>query len=468
MNTDPLLKEIEGFWDEEIVPALCDYIKIPNLSISFDPAWEKNGHMEAAKQLALDWLEKQREPEWKIYDERLPGKTPLILVEVPGDSDRNVLIYGHLDKQPEMEGWREGLGPWTPVIRDGKLYGRGGADDGYALFAAVAALKALKSHPLPRPRVVVLIEFSEESGSPDLPPYLDSCGEIIGTPDLVIALDSGAGDYERLWSTTSLRGMMSCTLTVRVLTEAAHSGIASGIVPTSERIMRQLLERLENAETGEIRLAGLYAEIPVQRRRQAETAAQTIGDQVLQSFATIPGLKAAGGDPAELLLNNSWRPTLCVTGQEGLPPVRSAGNVLRAYTRFKLSLRLPPPVDCKAAQEWVRETLTQNPPYNAEVSVEFDQGGNGWDAPALAPWLERASDDASMLFYGKAAAYMGLGGSIPFMAMLGERYPKAQFLITGVVGPKSNAHGPNEFLHIPYAKKVTACIAHIMARMAES
>ncbi|MEN8260830.1 MAG: M20/M25/M40 family metallo-hydrolase [Pseudomonadota bacterium] len=468
INTEQLKEELEDFWDREIVPTLCDYIKIPNLSIDFDPNWGRHGRMVAVKRLALAWLERHREPSWKIHERSLPGRTPLILVEIPGDDDGNVMIYGHLDKQPEMEGWNEGLGPWTPVIRDGKLYGRGGADDGYALFAAVAAVKALKSQNQPRPRVVILIEFSEESGSPDLPPYLETYCDIIGTPDLVIALDSGAGDYERLWSTTSLRGMLSCTLTVRVLKEGAHSGIASGIVPTSERIIRHLLDRLENVDTGEIRLGGLHAEIPRQRRDQAEATAQILGDTILQSFSISPGLSAVCEDPAELLLNNSWRPTLCVIGQDGMPPVQSAGNVLRAYTRLKLSIRLPPTVDYRKVQEEVHQALTENPPYNAAVDVAFDQGGSGWNAPALAPWLEQASNEASRLFYGKQGAYIGLGGSIPFMAMLGERYPAAQFLITGVLGPKSNAHGPNEFLHIPYAKKLTTCIAHIVACQAES
>jgi acetylornithine deacetylase/succinyl-diaminopimelate desuccinylase-like protein len=314
---------------------------------------------------------------------------------------------------------------------------------------------------------VILIEFSEESGSPDLPPYLEKYQSIIGTPDLVIALDSGAGDYERLWSTTSLRGMLSCVVSVQVLKEATHSGIASGVVPSSMRIMRQLLDRLENAHTGEILLPQLHTDIPPQRMEQVSATAGVLGDSLRDAFSLIDGTQTVSDDPAQLLLNNTWKPTLCVVGQDGMPTVQKAGNVLRAYTTLKLAFRLPPNLDYTIAQQAIQSSLTVNPPYNARVTVEFDQGGNGWDAPALAPWLQQANSEASQAFYGKDAQYFGLGASIPFMAMLGEQYPDAQFLITGVLGPKSNAHGPNEFLHIPYAKRLTNCVAYILARQFE-
>ncbi|SMF95967.1 Acetylornithine deacetylase/Succinyl-diaminopimelate desuccinylase [Methylomagnum ishizawai] len=462
--TDTLYANIAGFWDREIVPTLAEYIKIPNKSPHFDPDWAAHGHMEAARRLALDWLAAHPLPGAILHDTHLPGRTPLILLEVPGTLDKTVLIYGHLDKQPEMEGWSQGLGPWTPVLREDKLYGRGGADDGYALFAAVAALRALAGVALPR--IVILIEFSEESGSPDLPAYLDAYGGIIDTPDLVIALDSGAGDYERLWSTTSLRGVVNGVVDVKVLEETAHSGIASGIVPSSMRIMRQLLDRLEDPVTGASRIPALLAEIPEQRRQQAAAAAEIIGVEGIRgSFKVVPGLCPVSADGAELLLNNTWRPTLCVVGQAGMPPIHSAGNILRSHTAFKLSIRLPPTVDGLEAEAAIRAALTADPPYDAEISVEFDQSGTGWNAPALAPWLEQATQEASGIFYGKDAAYVGLGGSIPFMGMLGQQFPEAQFLITGVLGPLSNAHGPNEFLHIPYAKKLTACVAYILAKV---
>jgi acetylornithine deacetylase/succinyl-diaminopimelate desuccinylase-like protein len=453
----------DAFWDSAILPVLTEYIKIPCLSVAFDPDWEARGHLEHAKRLALAWLKAQAESDWRLHDLKLPGKTPLILVEIPGQSEKTVLLYGHLDKQPEMEGWREGLGPWQPVIEEGKLYGRGGADDGYALFAAVAAAKALHRQRLPHARLVILIEFSEESGSPDLPAYLETSAELIGTPDLVIALDSGTGDYERLWATTSLRGMLSCTLTVRTLHEAVHSGIASGLVPESFAIARLLLDRLEDAASGKIKLQELHAPIPAIRMEQAKAAACILGTRLIEGLNPLPGLKPLTDDPLELILNNTWRPSLCVVGQEGLPRAKEAGNVMRAYTTLKLSFRLPPTVACETAKRAIENTLRVDPPYGAQIQIQFEAEGDGWESPPPAPWLLSACDTASCTLYGHPAVYLGLGASIPFMGLLGKRFPAAQFLITGVLGPGSNAHGPNEFLHLPYAKKLTACIAHVLA-----
>ena len=465
MDKQALYQYCDDFWERHIVSPLTDYIRIPALSVDFDAHWQANGHLDRARQLALDWLAQHAPKHWRVMDKTQAHLTPLIMIEIPGASDKTTLIYGHLDKQPEMEGWWEGYGPWQPRMTDNKLYGRGGADDGYALFAAVAAIKALEQQELGHDRIVVLIEFSEESGSPHLPEYLATCSEIIGTPRLVIALDSGAGDYDRLWSTTSLRGMLSCQLTVKVLNEATHSGIASGIVPDSMRIMRQLLDRLEDSSSGQMKLTGLYSDIPAQRRQQAQATAKIIGAQLLESFNTVATLKAVSEDAGELLLNNTWRPTLCVVGQKGMPLPQDAGNVLRAYTALKLSFRLPPTMTIEQAKAEIEAVLTTNIPYSAQVELSFDQGGAGWDAPALSAWLEQASEQASQAYYGKSAQYIGLGASIPFMAMLGESYPEAQFLITGVLGPKSNAHGPNEFIHIPYAKKLTACVAYILAQI---
>lgn len=465
MDKNALQHYCDRFWDDAILPTLTDYIRIPALSVDFDPHWQQHGYLTQARDLALRWLQKQLPAHWKLMDMSQAHLTPLLLIEVPGQTEHTTLIYGHMDKQPEMEGWWEGFGPWQPVLQDNKLYGRGGADDGYALFSAVAAIKAIEQQKLAHDRIVILIEFSEESGSPHLPEYLEACQESIGTPRLVIALDSGTGDYERLWSTTSLRGMLSCQLKVSVLNEATHSGIASGIVPDSMRIMRQLLDRLEDINTGVVKLQDLYVDIPEQRKQQAAKTAAIIGEHLLDSFNTVPGLQAVSSDATESLLNNCWRPTLCVVGQQGLPLLQQAGNVLRAYTCLKLSFRLPPGLDLAKAKRAISDAMENDVPYNAAISIEFDQGGEGWDAPALSDWLARANNEASLAFYQKPAEYFGLGASIPFMAMLGESFPQAQFLITGVLGPKSNAHGPNEFIHIPYAKKLTACVAYILHNM---
>jgi acetylornithine deacetylase/succinyl-diaminopimelate desuccinylase-like protein len=463
MNAERTRSYIAELWGDSIVPELIEYIRIPNKSPAFDPDWQKNGYMEEAVGRFERWACAQNIAGMQLDIIGLPGRTPLMFMDIPGESRDSVLLYGHLDKQPEMSGWREGLGPWQPVLEGDRLYGRGGADDGYALFASLSAIAALKAQGLAHARCVVIIEACEESGSFDLPFYIAALADRIGNPSLVICLDSGCGNYDQLWSTTSLRGLAGGILDVRILTEGVHSGDASGIVPSSFRILRQLLSRLESETSGAILDSSFHAEIPAQRLAQAEAAARTLGSAVFSKFPFCEGASPVSVDPRELILNRTWRPALSVVGAGGLPTLESAGNVLRPGSAVKLSLRLPPTCDARAAAEKLKRLLEADPPYGATVRFTPDWAASGWEAPAVASWLEGSVDRASRNYFGQPAVYMGEGGSIPFMGMLGERFPRAQFLITGVLGPHSNAHGPNEFLHLPTAQKLSACVAQVLA-----
>ncbi len=473
MITDRAWDFVEAAWDRSIVPELVEYIRIPNKSPAFDPEWEAHGYIDAAVARFVSFAEAQAIPGLALEVVRLAGRTPLIFIDIPGieipgidisgSAPATVLLYGHLDKQPEMSGWRPGLGPWLPVLEADRLYGRGGADDGYAMFAALTAIAALNREGLPHARSVVLIEACEESGSFDLPPYIETLAPRIGEPDLVICLDSGCGNYEQMWCTSSLRGLVGGTLRVEVLEEGVHSGDASGIVPSSFRVIRRILARLEDADSGAILPPEFHAEIPALRRVQAQAAAEVLGRAVYAKFPLAGRTRPVSDDPLDLILNRTWRPALAVVGAEGLPPAENAGNVLRPYTALKLSVRLPPTCDAEKAARCLRDLCESDPPYGANVSFRSDWAASGWNAPELGPWLAHALDAASERFFGRPAVHMGEGGSIPFMAMLAARYPKAQFLVTGVLGPGSNAHGPNEFLHIPTAKKLTCCIAQVIA-----
>lgn len=459
---------IDGKWDDEIVPQLVEYIRIPNKSPMFDSDWAAHGYMDDAVKLMETWARAQNVAGMQVEVVRLEGRTPLILVDIPASTDAGtgedcVLLYGHLDKQPEMTGWDDDLGPWKPVIKGDRLYGRGGADDGYAIFGSIAAVQALQEQGVPHARCVVMIEACEESGSYDLPAYVDHLAARIGKPSLVVCLDSGCGNYDQLWCTTSLRGLAGGNLTVKVLNEGVHSGDASGVVPSSFRILRQLLSRIEDQDSGRILLDGLHVEVPADRMVQAKTCAEVLDTAIFDKFPFLPGMTPMHSDLTELVLNRTWRPALSITGAEGLPPLSSAGNVLRPCTSVKLSLRLPPTLDGKRAGELLTEALLRDPPNGADVTLHLEKDSTGWNAPTMTPWLERAIDDASQAFFGKPAMYMGEGGTIPFMGMLGEKFPGAQFMITGVLGPHSNAHGPNEFLDIPMGKRVTACVAQVLA-----
>ena len=470
------LDQVTRQWDGDIVRQLTDYIAIPAKSPSFDPQWEQHGYIETVLRNAASWVEAQKVPGLKLEVVRLPGRTPVLFFEVEGtkaDSRQTVLMYGHLDKQPEFTGWRADLGPWTPRYEDGKLFGRGGADDGYAVYASIAAVQALKAQGKPHPRIVGLVETCEESGSYDLLPYVDALRPRLGDVGLVICLDSGAGNYDQLWLTTSLRGLAGGTLKVQILTEGVHSGDASGLVPSSFRIMRQVLDRLEDSKSGRLLPASFHCEVPADRLEQAKATAAILGDEVYKRFpwahadcgGAVQTALPTTTDPVQALINRTWTPTLSVTGADGFPAMQDAGNVLRPYTAFKLSLRLPPLVDAGAAVQELKALLEDNAPYQAKVTFESSGGASGWNAPATTPWFERALNAASLAHFGAPVGYIGQGGTIPLMNMLSQGFPTAQMMVCGVLGPRSNAHGPNEFLHVPYAKRLTAAVAEVMAQM---
>jgi acetylornithine deacetylase/succinyl-diaminopimelate desuccinylase-like protein len=463
LNPALLSQRIDEEYTHSIEPVLADYVRIPNKSVLFDPDWEAHGHMDRAAALLSDWARAQPIAGLTVEVLRLPGRTPVIYAEVPGAAPGRVLLYGHFDKQPEFTGWEPGLSPWEPVFRDGKLYGRGGADDGYALFSSLLSLRLLQEQGVPHATCSILIEGSEESGSVDLPAYVEHLADRLGTPDLVVCLDAECGNYEQFWLTTSLRGNLVGTLSVQVLTEGVHSGMGTGIAASPFRILRGLLDRLENVHNGDLVIESLHVPAPAQRIAEARTATAVLGPEVAGKLPFADGVQPLSDDPAELLLNSTWKPTLTVTGAEGLPPLGSAGNVLLPRVAVKLSLRLPPTLDATQAALVIQTALERDPPYGATVRFEVSSSLSGWHAPALAPWLETALQDASQHHFGKPCLAMGTGGSIPFIGMLAARYPDTQFLVTGVLGPKSNAHGPNEFLHLGMVRGVTACAAEIIA-----
>src|SRR5438093_787749 len=344
IDSDRTRAFLQRTWDDDIVPTLTEYIRIPAKSPMFDAHWAEHGHLERAVGLITDWARRRKIEGLAIEVVRLPGRTPVILMEAPGTGGDTVLLYGHCDKQPEMVGWAADAGPWIPVRRGNRLFGRGAGDDGYAAFAALTAIEALQAQ-----------------------------------------------------------------------------GVA--------------------------------------HRRSA-----VLGGDVGRGFPLVPGMRPVTLDPVQALLNNTWRPALAVTGVDGMPALADAGNVLRPKTSLKLSLRLPPTADAPRAAQRVKEVLEAEPPYGARVTFSTgERPGSGWDAPVMADWLRDSVTRASRAYFNAPPMFDGLGGSIPFMSMLGERFPQAQFLVTGVMGPGSNAHGPNEFIDLPTGVKVTACVAQVLA-----
>lgn len=463
---------INEFWDQNILPTLMEYIYIPNKSPAFDKDWLTSGHMDKAVKLIANWCQKHALKNMTLDVIQLENKTPLIFIDIPlqdgssasssEQSDECILLYGHLDKQPEMTGWDKYLHPWKPVLRGERLYGRGAADDGYAVFSSLAAIKSLQQQQIPHARCVILIESCEESGSIDLPFYIEHLKDRLGNPSLVICLDSGCGNYDQLWVTTSLRGGLDGFLSIDVLKNGMHSGMGSGIVPSAFRILRQLLNRIEDIKTGDVLLKEVEATIPTERQQQIQKTANALSKTFVNDFPFITGVQPEASSISELIMRNTWKAALSVVGCDGFPPTANAGNVTLPNITVKLSLRLPPTCDHQKALAAFKKTLEDNPPYQARIQFNMPESRPGWNAPLSEPWLVSSLNDASKNYFGKEALYMGEGGSIPFMGMLGEKFPQAQFVITGLLGPESNAHGPNEFLHITAAKKLTACIAQVI------
>lgn len=467
LNLRHHFSEIEQQWEQTIVPVLENYIRIPNKSPMFDAEWKKNGHMDRAMQLLVDWCQQQTIAGMQLEVVQLAGRTPLLWIEIPGSSEHTVLLYGHMDKQPEMSGWRPELDPWKPVRQGERLYGRGGADDGYAVFGILTAIGFLQRHQVPHGRCVILIEACEESGSYDLPFYLQHLNARIGNPELIVCLDSGCLNYEQLWCTTSLRGLVGGTLKIEVATHGTHSGSSSGVIPSVFDILRVLLDRIEDSKTGQLLLPEFQVNIPADTCAQAAYTADVFGNDFFNSFPLLPSVSPMTTDVTQAILNRTWRSALTVTGVEGLPELAKAGNVTRPQLSVRLSIRIPPTCSGERAMVALQQALQADPPYCAKVQFIPESVGNGWSAPPLAPWLAAAHEEASQAFYEKPCGYLGEGGTIPFMAMLGQQFPQAQFSIVGVLGPHSNAHGPNEFLHLTMAKKLTGCVASLIAAHAK-
>lgn len=452
----------EQYWADSILPTFQEFIRIPNVSPAFAADWAETGHMDRAVRLITEWFQQQL-PEGRVHVGRLPGHTPAVILEVPGTTPNTFLMYGHLDKQPGVSGWDAGLGPWTPVIRNGRLYGRGAVDDGYAPFTAVAIAKALRQHNLPAPRILVLLECAEESGSPGLLPYCEHFAELIGTPFFILCLDAGGANFDQPWISTSARGLVQLLLQVEVLTGGVHSGGASGVVPSSFRILRQLLSRVEDESTGAMLPPWLQVQIPAARVAQAEELVAALGPAAVGQYPLVPGMQLAHSDPVELVLARTWCTTLSYIGVDGIPNCQASGNVLRPATAMKLSFRLPPTLKSAPVAQQLQALLTRDPPYGARVTGTIEEAADGWEARPFPPQLNQRLNTAAVDIFGRPPLSMGLGGSIPLLALFGERFPQAQILTTGALGPNSNAHGPNECLEIAFAQKLAAWLAAVIA-----
>ena len=459
MNKDQLQQYIQQFWEQHAIPGLMDFIRIPNQSPEFDPDWEHNGHMDNAARCVINWCHTHAPTGMEITHLQEPGRTPLILINIPGQLPQQVLFYGHIDKQPPGEGWAPDLGPYDPVIKDQKLYGRGTVDDGYAVFTAITAIRALQAQELAHPSIQILLEASEESGSIDLPYYLDKYADQFTAPDTLICLDSGCGDYDRLWITTSLRGMIAGNLRVTVLEEGMHSGLAGGMVPSAGDILMKKLQAVCSPSSNQINLPALQATIPPLREQQLAETADILGASVYTDIPLAAGVSPLSTNSYTLLAQQTWGNAAELIGIDGIPSIANAGNVHRAEVTAKVSIRLPPTCAAADAAIALQQIWETDPPYGAQVAFTPTSCNDGWHGTPETVAQQQAFSAASRSFFGHDCAYMGEGGSIPIINLLASKFPKAHYIVTGILGPHGNAHGPNEFVSIKALVPFTACIA---------
>lgn len=464
------MKSIDQFitncWQTETLEGLKNFIRIPAKSKNFDPNWAKNGYLKQALEQAVQWGQRLF-PEGTFTILEAPGLTPTLFFDIPANQHvgQPVFFYGHLDKQPETQGWAEGLGPWEPVIREGRLYGRGSSDDGYSFYMALTAVYALKKHQQSYPRVVGLYETDEESGSQDLPHYLKQVAPLIGSPACLCILDLSCKDYQRLWHTQSLRGVVMFELHVKVLDRPVHSGVCSGLVPSSFAVMRALLDRLEDPLTGQIKLSAFHTTIPVEHEHAMTALANLLGDQLYQCFPYAQSTQPRTTDLVEAIKRMSWQPSLSILGQDGLPSLQNASALLRTHTALTLSFRIPPYVDSQKALQQAIDVLTHDVPCNAVVEIKNAKAEDGFDAPMGTPWLMQAMHDCSVEVFGHAPGQLFEGASIGTMKHFQQAFPNSPFLNTGVLGPLENAHAPNESIHLGYATQLTQCLARLLQKV---
>ncbi len=467
MDQNTLEKFISNEW-VDAVPTLMEYIKIPNTSPDFGNSEEDKENMHRAMELLVHWIKNQNIDNLKFHLSRDDDLTPFLLctLEATDDSKESVLFYQHMDKQPPLtDKWTDELGPYKPVIRDGNLYGRGSVDDGYAIFGTTIVLKTLQKFKIPHGRIVIMLEASEESGSCHLKHYIDKYQDVIGKPDLVVCLDSGGPDFDRLWITSSLRGCFLSELTVKILDAGIHSGDGGGVVPDPFSLLTQLLNRLYDPKLNQFH-EGLTVEIPERQTMAALDTAKTLGkDHLLYRYPLVEGVKYPNEDDLHFLcryyLQNTWSPTVTVVGIDGFPSVADGGNVIHPEIRVKLSMRLPPTKDPDEAIEQTRKILESDPPFGCQVTFEPGLRCSGWVMPSMSDKLQEKLNNACMSTFGKPVSFIGEGGSIPIINMLGQLFPESQMIITGAVGPDSNMHGPDESLNLKMAEKVMTCLAKL-------
>jgi acetylornithine deacetylase/succinyl-diaminopimelate desuccinylase-like protein len=361
-----------------------------------------------------------------------------------------VLLYAHHDVQPpgDAEHWHSE--PFEPTERDGRLFGRGAADDKAGIAAHLAALRAYDGAP--PVGVVVLVEGEEEIGSPTLPAFLETYAELLAA-DVMVLADSTNWAVGRPALTTSLRGLVDAVVEVRTLEHAVHSGMYGGPVPDALTALVRLLATLHD-EKGDVAVPGLAT--------GAADPLDLTEDQLRADAGVVEGVELIGSGS---LTERLWtRPAVAVIGIDA-PTVAHASNTLVPVARAKVSLRLAPGDDSQRAMDSLVEHLEAHAPWGAQVTVHRGSAGEPFQGSGSGPAYD-AAHRAFGTAWGVEPVHTGVGGSIPFIAAFAEQFPAAQILVTGVEDPDSRAHGADESLHLGEFARVCLAEALLLRELA--
>jgi len=435
---------------ERVLPGVREdlerLVRIP--SVSADPT--ASGHVRASAEAVVALLRGCDMKDVQILE--VEGGAPAVVARKPAPPGKpTVLLYGHHDVQPTGDPAEWTSPPFEPVEREGRLYGRGAADDKAGVMVHIAALRAFGNNP--PVGVTVFVEGEEELGSPTLGPFLSQYGDLL-IADVIVLADSGNWDLGVPALTTSLRGLIDCFVEVQVLDHPVHSGMYGGVVMDALTTLCRLLATLHD-DNGTVAISGLAS---------GSAAPLDLSEERLRAEAGIlDGIELIGTGP---LVDRLWaKPTATVLAID-TTRIADASNTLLATAKAKVSVRLAPGDDAKSAMDKLVGHLTTHAPFGARVTVTPISYGEPFQIDARGPRYD-AARAAFQEAWGRAPVDMGVGGTIPFVAEFAEAFPEAAILVTGVEDPDSRAHGFDESLHLDEYSKACLAEALLLEKLAD-
>ena len=471
MDKKSFEKYIEKMFTYNMIPNLMNFIRIPNLSPAYDYEWNTNGLLLKAANLIIAYAKSLEIKNAQINLIQDKGYSPLIFIEIPAsrpNDNRTVLLYAHFDKQPHGTGWDDDKGPTKPVIQNGRLYGRGSADDGYASFSMLTAIKACQEHNCPLPRICLIFEGAEESTDEHLTYYFNKLLPIIGENVIAfIPLDSGCADYDRLWITNSLRGVCDYEINIQTLDNNISFGPeASGRIAENLFILRKAIDAVMDTSTGDVKIEEFYVkDIPEEIQEEMDKEIEIVGEQFFKEIPLYEGVKPLKTDIKEAMINNRWKPTCSILGIDNCPKIEDNGFGVKKSITVKMSMRLPPGIDSHAALEALKKVVKENIYFDAKVKFLSAEVADGWKLTNFSEKTKNVLNKASKEYFGNELVFKGMGGSIPFITYFQTKYPNADVICTGILGADCFEHGPNENLHLEACKKMILVLCYFLSEI---